>query len=945
VNRLPFLRASLALALVFAGLLIRAFAAEAPPTAALRTGVLPNGLHYAILPHPSAKGDISLRLIVHAGSLDERDDERGFAHFVEHMAFDGTLRHPPGSVRDFFQRLGLTFGADINASTSYTHTVYLLDLPAGRADQLDEALDVIHDYADGLLFPPEQQAKESGVVVSELRARDSAGRRNTLQMLQVVYAGTRVPDREVGGVTEQLERATPDQLRAFYRRNYQPARMTVLVVGPVDPDAVAAKIALAFGAIAAPAELVAPAATAEPPALASMKPEVVVVPTAKSAMVEFTAVGPRPPDTLEGHRRELVQRIATAVLNTRLGARREREDITRYGVARAGYDPSPVGPLVHHSIAVSTVADGMSDAVQLAETELRRARTDGFSQPEVDETVAGQLTGFRNRIATATGQPAATIANELVRVISANRAWQTPEADLAEATQALHGLTAAEVTAALSEIFPVDSLHLVLTVPPENATKPDRLLAAYTKSAGRPLKKNSAADEELRFRYEELGPPGQIAKREHLDDLDLTLVSFANGVRLNVRPSNLEPGRFRLRVVFPQNYSDVPDDRGGIAEFAGQILLNSNLGKQKETELSRLVRLRGISPQFSVSNGTSILAIGGPAAELPFALHLLTALLSDLDLDLEHERAALSRYAGLHHSLHLSLGPFALSEAIYLYTGKDSRVLLNPPEVVGRFPIDDTESWLRTHILRGPLEVGIVGDLPADDAVAAAAASVGTLKRRAAAPKPGAPLTAVTKASRHDATADLPASAALSCVFWPVTLPDDPKHNAALALATDVLRDRLLKVMRELIGATYSPDARIHRDAIQRDFAFAAMINTFDPPRAQQLTEASIRLAAQIAQRGVSAEEFDRLREPARTRYAEDLRNNGWWLNAVVSVAQSRPDVLAEARQHEKIFDEITRDDVSEAGKVFQPGTVTVLLLHAPAPKPSGKDAPAERKK
>ena len=945
MNYLPLLRASLVLAFVSAGLPSRSAAADALGAAALLSGALPNGLHYAILPHASAKGDISLRLIVHAGSLDERDDERGFAHFVEHMAFEGTLRHPPGSVRNFFQRLGLSFGADINASTSYTHTIYLLDLPAGRADQLDEALDVIHDYADGLLFPSEQLATESGVVISELRARDSAGRRNSIQMLQVLYAGTRVPDREVGGVTEQLERATPDQLRAFYRRNYQPARMTVIVVGPVDPAAVAAKIEAAFGVITAPADPVAPAPTAEPPPPTAIKPDVVVVPTAKGAVVELTAIAPRPPDTREGHRRELVQRVATAALNTRLGARREREDITHYGVVRAGYDASPAGALVHHTLAVATVADGMGDAVQLAETELRRARTDGFTQAEIDEAVAGLLTGSRNRIDAAAGQPAATIANDLARVIATDRTWQSPADDLAEATQALRGLTAAEATAALSECFPGDSLHLVLTVPPTNATKPERLLAAYTKSAARPLKKNSAADQELRFRYEDLGPPGQIAKREHVDDLDLTLVSFANGVRLNVRPSNFEPGRFRLRVVFPSNYSDVPEDRGGIAEFAGQILLNSNLGKQKETELSRLVKLHGISSQFSVTNGTPVLAISGPAAELPFALHLLTAMLADLDIDIEHEQVALSHYAGIRRSLHLTLGALALSEAIYLYTGNDSRVLLNPPEIVGRFPLDETESWLKEHILRAPLEVGIAGDLTADNAVTAAAASLGTLKRRGTAPKPGAPLVAVTKASRHDATADLPASTTMSCVFWPVSLPDDPKHTAALTLATDVLRDRLLKVMREYIGATYSPDARVHRDAIQRDFAFAAMINTFDPPRAQQLTEASIRLAAQIAQRGVTAEEFDRLREPSRTRHAEDLRSNAWWLNAVVSIAQSRPAVLVEARLHEKIFDSITREDVNEAGKVFQPGTVTALLLHAPAPTPSGKDTAAERKK
>lgn len=133
-------RALLAFVLGFVCFLPRIAAQSAESARAdspLRQGVLPNGLRYAVLPHPSPKGDISLRLIVHAGSLDEHDDERGFAHFVEHMAFDGTLRHPAGSVRNFFQHLGLTFGPDLNANTSYTHTTYLLDLPDGHADQFD----------------------------------------------------------------------------------------------------------------------------------------------------------------------------------------------------------------------------------------------------------------------------------------------------------------------------------------------------------------------------------------------------------------------------------------------------------------------------------------------------------------------------------------------------------------------------------------------------------------------------------------------------------------------------------------------------------------------------------------------------------------------------------------------------------------------------------------
>jgi predicted Zn-dependent peptidase len=208
------------------------------------------------------------------------------------------------------------------------------------------------------------------------------------------------------------------------------------------------------------------------------------------------------------------------------------------------------------------------------------------------------------------------------------------------------------------------------------------------------------------------------------------------------------------------------------------------------------------------------------------------------------------------------------------------------------------------------------------------------LKERKSPPKPGAPLALPKKASRQETVAEITASTAFSCVLWPVELPDDPKHNAALALASAVLRDHLLLIVRETMGATYSPQTRVHRDIIQRDFAYVGMINTFDPASARKYTEGSVRLAARLAEKGLTVPDFERLREPLRARYAEDMRSNGWWLNEIVALAQSHPDVLAEARQHEKILDGVTIEDVNQAAQVFKTDKVTIVIVQ---PKSAGE--------
>jgi zinc protease len=904
----------------------------------LTQGILPNGLHYIILPRKSPKASVSLRLIVQAGSLDEHDDERGFAHFVEHMAFNGTKNFPPGTVRVFFETLGLTFGADLNANTGYTHTKYLLDLPSGKASHLDEALILLHNYADGQLFIPDEVRRESRVVISELNARDNAGKRISLDRLNTLFAGTLITNREVGGLSEQISSATAEQLRAFYRRNYSPARMTVVVVGPVDPALVGAKITELFGSMSAAAESLAPHASIAPPA-EGIKPAVITVPTFTSTLTEFHFVAPRPPDNAEGRREELMQHLALQVFGRRLADKRER-DLSHYSKPVIRADRPPFSPgFVHYSIELGTSAGDWSDAVQFIETELRRGR-EGFTQAEIDEAVAGELKSLSDRSSGMAGRSSASLANSLAGEIETGREWRSPFIVQAESQAILGGLKANDVTAAFNRIFPTDSFQLVLFVPPDTRVKPERLLSAYEKSSRRTLKKNSTQEEELHFRYENFGPAGRIVKQERVDDLNLTLLAFENGVRLNLRPSSFESGQFRLRIVFPYNLSDTPSDRPGIADLAGFLLLNSGLKKHKQAELSRLLRLHDVKSGFGVSMGTPMLTLTGPADELPFALQYLTALLSDHDYDDDYYRVALGNYGGMFQGMLNSAGGLAMRESLRVFSGDDRRTLLLNPRAFGNQDgLNETERWLRDHVLDGPLEVGLVGDFKTEAAIQNAAATIGTLRVREAAAKHGRPLTLPKKALRGESTEDIAASAAFSCALWPVTLPNDPRHNAALSLATDALQDQLLFVVREAVGATYSPQTRVHRDLIQPDFAYVSMVNTFDPASAQKYTEGCIRMAARMAEKGIGEDEFERIREPARTRNARQMRNNAWWLDNVVSLAQSRPEVLETARRHGKILDEVTLADVNEAAKVFKMDRITVIIVQPKSARPDGKAA------
>lgn len=919
-----------AFALVFDLRLRAAGSPEADRT--LHEGTLPNGLQYVVLPHSGAAGDLSVRLVVHAGSLDERDDERGFAHYVEHMGFNGTRRFPAGALIPLFQQLGLRPGADLNANTGYTHTQYQLDLPKAHVENLDYALALLRDFADGVTFDPEEVKQEAPVIVSEMDSRDSRGRRVGLLVTEALYHGTPLIQREVGGTPQSIRGATPERLRAFYERNYQPNRMTLVVVGPFDAAAVIEKIESEFGTLAAAPSAVDAAPLPVPPKPQGIAPDVVVNPTIKGSSAMLMTIARRPENSAEGFRAELLQRLATSILHLRLNQLRDRSPDT-LGPPHASYENGVAPGLIHHSAVASAGALGWTDAVQMIETEVRRARSIGFTQAEVNEEIAGQLAGARNRIASFQSESAAQVGGEIAAHVSSGRSWKVPEQTVAEMAAALHDVPAAAVTAAVEEMFPADSGHLVLLIAPDVAVNRERLLASHAHSARRTVKAGKEAGE-LVFAYTDFGAPGAIARREQVEDLNLTLASFANGVRLNLRPSELEPGQFRLRIVFPVNYSYFGDTQGGIADFAGYLMLNSNLRRHNRTELTRITKLHGIRTQFQVNSGTPVLTMSGPAEEVTLSLQLLTALLSDLEFDDEHFRAAASGYMGEFNQLINSPVNYALQEGLRVFCGNDQRVIMNHITAFRAVSPTDIERWLSSHVLSGPLEIGIVGDFKVDDVLATAASSVGTLKPRKPVPKPGRPLAMPKKATRQAGTAKLEASTALSCIMWPVKTADTPQDEAALLLAVDVMRDRMQLILREKLGVTYSPNARVFRDAVQRDFAFATVVCTFDPARAQQLTEGNIRLAALIAEKGVTAAEFGRLREPARSKAADDLRNNGWWLAAVVSTAQTRPNVLENARKHEKIYDAVTLEDVNRAAKVFKPDLVTATILQPEPEKP-----------
>src|SRR6516162_11547703 len=214
-------------------------------------GKLPNGLRYYIRANNRPEKRAELRLVVKAGSVLEDDNQQGLAHFIEHMAFNGTSHFPKNESIGFIESLGMRFGADLNAFTSFDETVYQLQVPTDKPETMDKAIQVLEDWAHNVTFDPVEVEKERPVIMEEWRLHRGADARIEDKLLPIVLKGSRYADRIPIGKTEIIQNAKVDTLKKFYKDWYRPELMAVVAVGDFDKDAVETSIKNHFNAIPA----------------------------------------------------------------------------------------------------------------------------------------------------------------------------------------------------------------------------------------------------------------------------------------------------------------------------------------------------------------------------------------------------------------------------------------------------------------------------------------------------------------------------------------------------------------------------------------------------------------------------------------------------------------------------------------------------------------------
>ncbi|HRE04266.1 MAG TPA: insulinase family protein [Opitutaceae bacterium] len=922
------IRTLLAAALVAAGAAGSLISAEAPrfaheasdlkPEAGVTFGKLPNGMRYVVMANKEPKSRASLRLLVNAGSLHENEDQRGLAHFLEHMAFNGSTHYEPGTLVEFFQRMGMSFGGDTNASTSFDRTLYLLELADTKTETLAEGFQVFADYAGGLLLLPRELDKERGIILSEKRARDSIDFRTFVAQFEFALGTTRLPQRIPIGLAEVIEKAPRERFVEFYDTWYRPELMSVVAVGDFDAGAVEKQIVSAFSHIKAraPAKPLPDFGKVAPtPGLhVHFHPES-ESPNTSLSISTYTAITAKP-DTAANRLALLPRTMAHAIINRRFSNLAKKENAAFISARISASEQFDLFREV--SLDLTAKADQWAAALAVGEQELRRALQFGFQAGELAEVRANFLNGLEQAVKTAATRRSPNLADDLTQDLLSDNVSTDPQADLALYKPALEAITPEICLAALRETWAADHRYVMVSGNASIPTGTEAITAAFEASRAVAVVA-PAAENVVSWAYTNFGPAGTVKSRDVVADLDITRVVFANGVRLNLKKTAFEANRILLNARVGSGSITEPKDKRGLASVAGGTFDAGGLGRHSTDDLMRIFAGKTLSIGFRPAPDAFEFVGGTNSRDLLLALQFLTAKLTDPGYRPEALRQA---HKGIEQMFlgfaHTPNGPMA-TEVANLLGGGDHRFGTPPKEVLLSRTLNEVRDWLAPELTKGAIEIGLVGDLDVEACIDAVARTLGALPERSEKPalselrRVQFPVEPFFK--EYTISTQIPKG--LAVFYWPTTDGFDARMTRRLNLLASIFADRLRVKIREEMAGTYSPSARSNSSDVYPNYGYIMSAIDIDPSMKEQIEAAIKAISADLFEKGVSEDELTRAKQPILTSVRESVRTNGYWLGSVVARAQEKPIVLDWARTRESDITGISKAEIDDLAKRY----------------------------
>lgn len=912
-----------------------------PADPELRTGKLDNGMTYYIRHNEKPKNQADFYILHDVGAIQEEDSQQGLAHFLEHMAFNGTKNLPGKQMIEYLETVGVKFGYNLNAGTTWDYTCYnISDVPTQRQGVIDSALLVLHDWSHFIALRPEEIDSERGVIMEELRTRDGASWRSTMSMLQALGKGTLYEHRNLIGYLDGLKNFHHDELEKFYTSWYRPDYQAVIVVGDIDVDAIEQQIKTLMADIPAPAadapqkaEIIVPD-NEEPIVSIFTDPE--MQGSRVQLFIKRSALPEQLNNTVQAEMLDVINSYMAVMENARLEELRMQPDAPFLGAGMGSGDVIGVIPTLEATIFTAATQDGqLARGFEALYTEMEKMRRYGFTQGEFERAQETLMRSAERNYANRNDRT----NEDYVELYLANYRKNSPVPDAKTEWQLdsmlIRNLTVDAVNAVAQQfITPTNQVIFVSAPEKEGIVNPtaEELLAIRDKVMSSEVEayEDNVVKEPLIPEGTEL--KGSPVKETTTDEvLGTTEWTLANGTRIVVKPTTFKADEVRMSATAKGGLSLLTDEEYYMGEMMPSINAMSGIGRFSATELRKQLSGKSATVQNSTSEYAS--AINGSCSPKD-----LETMLQLLYLDFTSPRFDQNDYNTLINTLNAQLAnvetnPDYLAQKRFLEVcyGNNPRRQMISSELVSKFDFaklpaiydklyPNANSF--TFIFVGnvdletlkPLVEKYIGSIPAskktdfvDDKASVVKGDV-TEDFRVAMQQP--------KVNVH--------------YLFSGEMPYTFKDKLALTFLTQALNSRYLVSIREEKGGTYGVQVYGTTDYIPAE-RYEMHIN-FDTNEemADELREIVMKELQQIADNGPLTEDIEKTREFLLKNWQNTLEQNGSWMGYLQSKYSSGLDY---AREYKSAVEALTNADVQAmARKVLDDGNlVKVIMRPAPA--------------
>ncbi|MEM1041695.1 MAG: insulinase family protein [Bacteroidota bacterium] len=880
---------------------------------AVRTGTLANGLTYFVRRNAEPQNRAELRLVVNAGSVLEEEDQRGLAHFVEHMAFNGTERFQRQELVDYLEGIGMRFGPDLNAYTSFDETVYLLQVSTDSAGLLATGFDVLKEWASAITFEGEEIDKERGVVLEEWRLGQGAQSRVRDKQFPILFGGSRYAERLPIGTPEVIENAPYERLRTFYETWYRPDLMAVVAVGDFDPADIEQTIRAAFGGLSNPPDP-APRPTFDLPLHDETRFAIAADPELTQTSVAVLTKEPSDRERdVAAYRRTLVDRLYNRTLNARLFELTQQPGAPFLGAftGKAGF----VRPTDLYLVQAVVADGGVPRGLDALLTEAARVRQHGFLASELERTKAALLreleVAFNERETTDSRRFAGALVSLFLEGDPApgiEREYELAQVLLPTIGLAELDALASEVTGEANRVVLVSAPEADgVAVPTEAELRAvfeaveDRTIEPYTETlSAEPLVASPPA-------------PGAIASVSvYQDGSGITEWELANGVRVVLKPTDFKSDEVLVSAFSPGGTSLVSDAAFRSAEQASAVVSIGGVGAFSALALDK--KLAGEAVRVRPYVGSREEGFTGSASpdDLETLFQLLHLYATAPREDAEAFVAYTERIRGVlqnrsaqpeaafadtlqvtlaqHHPRRRpftveTLGAVELGEALAVYRDRFRDASDFTFVFVGAFTPEAMEPLVRQYL--ATLPGAGREETPRDLGIRPPAGVVAKTVRRGIEPKARVQLVfSGTLSVRldtldYDDTVEIDGrTVAVADSVFGARRTAARAERFVLGALEDALSIRLREELREDRGGVYGVGVNASVDRMLGLYSVSVGFGC-DPERVDELTAAVFAEIERFKADGPTDEVLGKVKEGDRRAQELALRDNGAWLGAL----------------------------------------------------------------